>query len=96
MDHVFNGTFRHETKDVHWVPEAADGVYSVIDGFDLNLVDLSTNTTTTLLKMSDLKDASICLLMCEAFLTFTAGARQYHPRAHLAALGGHEVCPRCH
>ncbi|KAH7106073.1 dipeptidyl peptidase IV N-terminal region-domain-containing protein [Auriculariales sp. MPI-PUGE-AT-0066] len=56
MNHIFNGTFRSDTTVIHWVPEAGDGVFSVTNGFDLNLVDLSTNTTTTLLKLSDLKD----------------------------------------
>lgn len=56
MDHIFNGTFRVESSDLHWVAEAGDGVFSVTDGFDLNLVDLATNTTTRLMKLSDLKD----------------------------------------
>lgn len=63
MDHIFNGTFRVESADLHWVPEAGDGVFSVVDGFDLNLVDLATNTTTRLMKLSDLKDVSIYTLL---------------------------------
>ncbi|EJD48202.1 hypothetical protein AURDEDRAFT_113055 [Auricularia subglabra TFB-10046 SS5] len=56
MDHIFNGTFRADSAELHWVAEAGDGVYSTTDGFNLNLVDLSTNTTKRLMKLTDLKD----------------------------------------
>ncbi|RDB18477.1 putative dipeptidyl-aminopeptidase B [Hypsizygus marmoreus] len=56
MDHLFNGTFAIERKSVDWVPEAGDGVFSVLEGNDIKLVDLKTNTTKVLVSRSDVKD----------------------------------------
>lgn len=56
MDHVFNGTFWPESKSVHWVPEAGDGVFSVDESGEILLVDLKTNKTTSLVKREAVKD----------------------------------------
>ncbi|KAF8515924.1 dipeptidyl aminopeptidase [Gautieria morchelliformis] len=58
MDHVFNGTFGVERKSLNWVPEAGDGVFSINDNGVIKLIDLNTNTTTELLKYSDVRDTS--------------------------------------
>ncbi|KAF9037893.1 dipeptidyl aminopeptidase [Hymenopellis radicata] len=58
MDHLFNGTFFTEHKSLAWVPEAGDGVFSIVDGNDIKLVDLKTNTTSTLVSLNDIKDES--------------------------------------
>ncbi len=74
MDHLFNGTFSTEHKSLAWVPEgrlviyvrrslfnsfvAGDGVFSIVDGNDIKLVDLKTNTTSTLVSLSDIKGES--------------------------------------
>ncbi|KAL1739557.1 dipeptidyl peptidase IV N-terminal region-domain-containing protein, partial [Schizophyllum fasciatum] len=56
MDHVFNGTFAVETKDLHWVKEAGDGVFSVQEDGYIKLVDLKNNKTmTNLVSMLDVK-----------------------------------------
>ncbi|TRM58208.1 dipeptidyl peptidase IV N-terminal region-domain-containing protein [Schizophyllum amplum] len=56
MDHVFNGTFSAETRDLHWVKEAGDGVFSVQEGGFIKLVDLKNNKTMTdLVNMIDVK-----------------------------------------
>ncbi|KAH6915679.1 dipeptidyl-peptidase [Coprinopsis sp. MPI-PUGE-AT-0042] len=56
MDHIFNGTFSAQSQSVRWVPEAGDGVFSVSSSSSINLVDLKTNQTTTLVNWSDIKD----------------------------------------
>ncbi|KAG8798318.1 hypothetical protein FRC17_007505, partial [Serendipita sp. 399] len=56
MDHVFNGTFYPDTKTVHWVPEAGDGVFSIDESGHILLVDLKTNKTRSLVKQSAVKD----------------------------------------
>ncbi|KAG8771833.1 hypothetical protein FRC15_003139, partial [Serendipita sp. 397] len=56
MDHVFNGTFWPETKSVHWVPEAGDGVFSIDQFGEILLVDLKINKTTSLVKRSAVTD----------------------------------------
>ncbi|KAI0794726.1 dipeptidyl aminopeptidase [Fomes fomentarius] len=56
LDHVFNGTFSAERQDIHWVPEAGDGVFAVRIGSSISLVDLKTNTTTQLVSYADIKD----------------------------------------
>ncbi|TFK19411.1 dipeptidyl-peptidase [Coprinopsis marcescibilis] len=56
MDHIFNGTFSAQSQSLHWVPEAGDGVFSVSTGGVINLVDLKTNNTRTLVTLSDIKD----------------------------------------
>ncbi|KAL1706994.1 dipeptidyl peptidase IV N-terminal region-domain-containing protein [Schizophyllum commune] len=56
MDHVFNGTFSAETRDLHWVKEAGDGVFSVQEDGYIKLVDLKNNKTmTNLVNMLDVK-----------------------------------------
>ncbi|KAM5541328.1 hypothetical protein V8D89_004882 [Ganoderma adspersum] len=56
MDHFFNGTFSTNRKDIHWVPEAGDGVYAVIEGSFISLHDLKTNTTSDLVSLVDIRD----------------------------------------
>ncbi|KAI0820257.1 dipeptidyl aminopeptidase [Trametes gibbosa] len=56
LDHVFNGTFSAQSKSVHWVPEAGDGVFATVQGNAISLVDLKSNTTRELLSLTDLKD----------------------------------------
>ncbi|EGO22671.1 hypothetical protein SERLADRAFT_350525 [Serpula lacrymans var. lacrymans S7.9] len=56
MDHVFNGTFAASSQNLNWVPEAGDGVFSIFQNAAVKLVDLKTNTTTTLVTMKDVKD----------------------------------------
>ncbi|GLB41533.1 putative dipeptidyl aminopeptidase [Lyophyllum shimeji] len=56
MDHLFNGTFNVERKQINWVPEAGDGVYSLFEAGELKLVDLKTNTTKVLVSSKDIKD----------------------------------------
>ncbi|KAH7910473.1 dipeptidyl aminopeptidase [Hygrophoropsis aurantiaca] len=58
LEHVFNGTFWPEQNGLHWVPEAGDGVFSIMQDYQIKLVDLKTNTTTTLVSMTDVKDQS--------------------------------------
>ncbi|KAF8840395.1 hypothetical protein BDN67DRAFT_951704 [Paxillus ammoniavirescens] len=56
LDHVFNGTFTAHSQSLHWVPEAGDGVFSTFQNGQIQLVDLKTNTTTSLVSFADIKD----------------------------------------
>ncbi|KAJ7156898.1 dipeptidyl aminopeptidase [Mycena crocata] len=56
MDHVFNGTFSPNRRDLAWVPEAGDGVFSVFEEGYIKLVDLKTNTTKKLVYTFDVKN----------------------------------------
>ncbi|KIJ65436.1 hypothetical protein HYDPIDRAFT_88548 [Hydnomerulius pinastri MD-312] len=56
LDHVFNGTFNAYAQSLHWVPEAGDGVFSILKNAQIQLVDLKTNTTTPLVGLADVKD----------------------------------------
>ena len=38
--------------------QAGDGVFATIQRGDINLIDLKSNTTTTLVTMNDIKDVS--------------------------------------
>ncbi|KAJ7708699.1 dipeptidyl aminopeptidase [Mycena rosella] len=58
MDHVFNGTFSAERRSLAWVPEAGDGVFSIIEDGYIKLVDLKTNTTKNLVYTFDVKSAN--------------------------------------
>ncbi|KAI0737309.1 dipeptidyl aminopeptidase [Daedaleopsis nitida] len=62
MDHLFNGTFSASRTDIHWVPEAGDGVFAVRLGSSISLVDLKTNTTQDLVAYSDIKDENGLIL----------------------------------
>ncbi|KAH9986684.1 dipeptidyl peptidase IV N-terminal region-domain-containing protein [Russula compacta] len=56
LDHIFNNTFAVQRTALSWVPEAGDGVFSVEhDGF-IKLVNLKSNATTNLVRISDLID----------------------------------------
>ncbi|KAF7303130.1 hypothetical protein MKEN_01276700 [Mycena kentingensis (nom. inval.)] len=55
MDHVFNGTFYVERRNLDWVPEAGDGVFSIFEDGYIKLVDLKTNTTKDLVYTFDVK-----------------------------------------
>ncbi|KAG9313219.1 dipeptidyl aminopeptidase [Chiua virens] len=48
----------HHTKDLHWVAEAGDGVFSTLHNGQIQLVDLKTNTTTPLVSYTDIKDGN--------------------------------------
>ncbi|RPD57299.1 dipeptidyl aminopeptidase [Lentinus tigrinus ALCF2SS1-7] len=56
MDHIFNGTFSAARQDIHWVPEAGDGVFAVRQGSSISLVDLKSNSTKELLTYHEIKD----------------------------------------
>ncbi|KAL0954070.1 hypothetical protein HGRIS_005220 [Hohenbuehelia grisea] len=56
MDHVFNGTFSVQRRSLRWVPEAGDGVFSIISGSSIQLVDLKSNHSRTLVSTNDVKD----------------------------------------
>ncbi|KAI5995630.1 dipeptidyl aminopeptidase [Pisolithus albus] len=56
LDHIFNGTFRASLQSVHWVPEAGDGVFSMMENGRIVLVDLKTNETKPLISTADVKD----------------------------------------
>ncbi|OAX34893.1 hypothetical protein K503DRAFT_774048, partial [Rhizopogon vinicolor AM-OR11-026] len=43
LDHIFNGIFDASREDVHWVPEAGDGVFSIFQNGQIQLVDLKSN-----------------------------------------------------
>ncbi|OAX34903.1 hypothetical protein K503DRAFT_774059 [Rhizopogon vinicolor AM-OR11-026] len=58
LDHIFNGTFSALREGVHWVPEAGDGVFSIFQNGQIQLVDLKSNKTTDLVSMVDIKDVS--------------------------------------
>ncbi len=61
MDHIFNGTFSATRQDIHWVPEAGDGVFAVRQGSSISLVDLKSNSTKELLSTQEIRDVSCCL-----------------------------------
>ncbi|KAA1470272.1 dipeptidyl aminopeptidase [Dentipellis sp. KUC8613] len=56
MDHIFNGTFAVDRTSVNWVPEAGDGVFSVLQDEHIVLVDLKSNTSTPLVALDQVKD----------------------------------------
>ncbi|KAG6381795.1 dipeptidyl aminopeptidase [Boletus reticuloceps] len=56
LDHIFNGTFSKHVQALHWVPEAGDGVFSTRQNEQIQLVDLKTNTTTSLVSFADIRD----------------------------------------
>ncbi|KAF8555864.1 dipeptidyl aminopeptidase [Imleria badia] len=56
LDHMLNGTFSKHIRDLHWVPEAGDGVFSTIQNGQIQLIDLKTNITTPLVSFTDIKD----------------------------------------
>ncbi|KAI6130211.1 dipeptidyl aminopeptidase [Pisolithus thermaeus] len=56
LDHIFNGTFGASLQTVHWVPEAGDGVFSMMENGRIVLVDLKTNETKPLISTADVKD----------------------------------------
>ncbi|KAG2359215.1 dipeptidyl peptidase IV N-terminal region-domain-containing protein [Suillus spraguei] len=56
LDHIFNATFMVSRKGVDWVPEAGDGVFSVFQNGQIQLVDLKSNKTTDLVSVMDIKD----------------------------------------
>ncbi|KAF8638411.1 hypothetical protein AX17_002236 [Amanita inopinata Kibby_2008] len=56
MDHIFNGTFLPDAYRLHWVPEAGDGVFSILQDGYIKLVDLKTNSTKNLVARQDVKD----------------------------------------
>ncbi|TFK34032.1 dipeptidyl peptidase IV N-terminal region-domain-containing protein [Crucibulum laeve] len=56
MDHIFNGTFSGQRVGINWVKEAGDGVFSQAEFGQVKLVDLKTNTTTSLVDQKDVKD----------------------------------------
>ncbi|KAF8141399.1 dipeptidyl aminopeptidase [Boletus edulis] len=56
LDHIFNGTFSKHVQDLHWIPEAGDGVFSTRQNGQIQLVDLKTNTTTSLVSFADIRD----------------------------------------
>ncbi|OJA09345.1 hypothetical protein AZE42_08476 [Rhizopogon vesiculosus] len=56
LDHIFNGTFGASREGVNWVPEAGDGVFSIFQNGQIQLVDLKSNKTTNLVSMVDIKD----------------------------------------
>lgn len=56
MDHIFNGTFGAESHGLEWVPEAGDGVFSIIQDGYITLVDLKTSTRNNLVSTTDIKD----------------------------------------
>lgn len=56
LDHIFNGTFSASGENVNWVPEAGDGVFSIFQNGQIQLVDLKNNRTTNLVSMMDIKD----------------------------------------
>ncbi|THU97687.1 dipeptidyl aminopeptidase [Dendrothele bispora CBS 962.96] len=56
MDHIFNGTFSVQRQSISWVPEAGDGVFSISEDGYIKLVDLKSNTTTSLVNTKDVRD----------------------------------------
>ncbi|KAI6006661.1 dipeptidyl aminopeptidase [Pisolithus orientalis] len=56
LDHIYNGTFSASLHSVHWVPEAGDGVFSMMENGWIVLVDLKTNETKPLISTADIKD----------------------------------------
>ncbi|KIY67818.1 dipeptidyl aminopeptidase [Cylindrobasidium torrendii FP15055 ss-10] len=58
MDDIFNGTFRSEYHSIEWVAEAGDGVFSIETGDAIQLVDLKTNETRTLVNTTDMTNDS--------------------------------------
>ena len=98
MDHVFNGTFGSTRRDVHWVPEAGDGVFSVLD-YDasgdtvINLVDLKTNKTTVLLNSVDVREVRLIRVTPFCSLTILVASDGHTTRlGPLAAIARYEVC----
>ncbi|KAH8827558.1 dipeptidyl aminopeptidase [Flagelloscypha sp. PMI_526] len=56
MDHLYNGTFYTHRSGLKWVAEAGDGVYAIEEHGKIELADLSSNTTKTLVVESDITD----------------------------------------
>lgn len=73
--------------------QAGDGVYSVYEDGFIKLVNLNSNTTTNLVRLSDLQDVS--LINDVAFVPLDhahiVGARKWAGLVHLEALARHEI-----
>ncbi|KAI9510550.1 dipeptidyl aminopeptidase [Russula earlei] len=54
LDHIFNDTFAVARTELSWVPEAGDGVFSLEEHGFIKLVNLKSNATTNLVRISDL------------------------------------------
>ena len=68
---------------LRWVPHtlfsAGDGVFATVGNGSIELVDLKSNSTTVLVKYTDIKDASI-QKSWQGFITLTTAAGQgRHP-----------------
>lgn len=59
MDHIFNGTFSPERTSLHWVPEAGDGVFSIVQGDTIKLVDLKTQQSQDLVTVKDIRNVRV-------------------------------------
>ncbi|GJJ11530.1 hypothetical protein Clacol_005763 [Clathrus columnatus] len=56
LDNIYDGTFATQRRYLNWVSEVGDGVYSTNEHGVIKLIDIKHNTTTELLKFSDVRD----------------------------------------
>ena len=73
-------------------PLAGDGVFATSQGGNISLVDLKSNTTTTLVKLTDVRDVSSWLVHQPYRLRlYLVGQRSSSLLGGLGAILGHEV-----